>query len=258
MKNKIVIYTAVFGGKDELLRPAVIPAGCDFVCFTDEESAQHPSFKKNSDVWDVRIVSRSHEDGVRNARKYKVLGHNYLGGYDISIWIDGNIIVRGDVKEWISTYLADANIAVFDHNQLLWDPWDCIYTEAQKLIELAEKGRRKDDPVVIQKQVARYREEGYPEHNGLLVSMIMYRRHNAPDVRRAMEEWWAEIERGSRRDQLSFNYVAWKQHLKFNWLPGDSRDNPYFKHVYHLEHRPSFRRRLGFLKDKVINFLNND
>jgi hypothetical protein len=44
-----------------------------------------------------------------------------------------------------------------------------------------------------------------------------------------MEDWWTEIKYGSRRDQLSFNYVAWKNNLKFNYIEGDSRDNKYFK-----------------------------
>jgi len=37
MKNKIVIYTAIFGGKDNLIEPEYIPKGCDFVCFTDQD-----------------------------------------------------------------------------------------------------------------------------------------------------------------------------------------------------------------------------
>ena len=28
--------------------------------------------------------------------------------------------------------------------------------------------------------------------------------------------------------QLSFNYVAWKNNLKFNYIDGDSRNNDYF------------------------------
>ena len=43
-----------------------------------------------------------------------------------------------------------------------------------------------------------------------------------------MEDWWTEIKYGSRRDQLSFNYIAWKNNFKFNYLEGDSRKNEYF------------------------------
>ena len=33
--NKIVVYTAIFGGCDDLLYPKFVPDNCDFVCFTD-------------------------------------------------------------------------------------------------------------------------------------------------------------------------------------------------------------------------------
>ena len=46
---------------------------------------------------------------------------------------------------------------------------------------------------------------------------------------KAMEDWWTEIKYGSKRDQLSFNYVAWKNDLKFNYIDGDSRKNEYFE-----------------------------
>ena len=43
-----------------------------------------------------------------------------------------------------------------------------------------------------------------------------------------METWWNEIKYNSKRDQLSFNYIAWKNNLKFNYIEADARDNKYF------------------------------
>ena len=43
-----------------------------------------------------------------------------------------------------------------------------------------------------------------------------------------MELWWEELKYNSKRDQLSFNYCAWKYKLKFNYMDGDSRNNEYF------------------------------
>ena len=70
MKNKVVIYTAIFGGCDDLLEPKFIPDNCDFVCFTDSD------FK--SDIWDVRKVVPYYEQPVRNSRHYKTKPHIYL------------------------------------------------------------------------------------------------------------------------------------------------------------------------------------
>ena len=48
-----------------------------------------------------------------------------------------------------------------------------------------------------------------------------------------MEKWWNEVKYNSKRDQLSFNYVAWKQNLKFNYIDGDLRNNEFFDHIGH-------------------------
>lgn len=253
--NKKVIYTAIFGGKDGLLRPEVIPDGFDFVCFTDEESARHKSFKKNSDVWDVRIVKKEERDSVRNARRFKVLPHRYFPEYHVSIWIDGNIIVRGDVNELVKKYLSDNTIAVYDHSKNVWDPWKNIDEELNSLLNLAQKGRVKDEPEVMKRQVQKYKMEGFASQNGHIVSMIMFRMHNDERVKNTMESWWKEIQAHSRRDQLSFNYVAWKEGLPLAYLPGDSRDNPYFKHIFHLGHRVTLRRRLMLLKRKIFRLM---
>ena len=48
-----------------------------------------------------------------------------------------------------------------------------------------------------------------------------------------MEAWWDEIKYGSKRDQLSFNYAAWKTETEFNWINQDIRDDGYMLEVKH-------------------------
>jgi hypothetical protein len=47
---------------------------------------------------------------------------------------------------------------------------------------------------------------------------VILRRHTDA-IRHLNEAWWNEIVRGSRRDQLSFNYVAWKLGLRYATFP---------------------------------------
>ena len=74
----------------------------------------------------------------------------------------------------------------------------------------------------------RYAEAGYPPDNGLVVQMEVLRRHNEQDIVDSMEDQWVELKYNSKREQLSFNYIAWKNKLKFSYIQGDSRDNKYF------------------------------
>lgn len=240
MQNKKVIYTAIFGGKDELHEPLVKPNGFDFVCFTDNPELQ-------SSVWDVRVVEPMFQDPVRNARYHKILAHKVLPEYDQSVWIDGNMIVRGDLNIWVHTYLTSHDFVTFDHSKqkrrlfgFLWIrdkklARNCIYDEFESLVLKTEEGRYMDDIDTMKEQISRYRSEGYPTHNGLAVTMILFRNHHKEKVIRLMEAWWQEIQNGSRRDQLSLNYVAWKQNYSLAYIPGDPRYNKFFLKERHKD-----------------------
>jgi len=231
--SKKIIYTALFGERGRLHDPKVVPKGWDFICFTDRDDLQ-------SSIWDIRVVGPHYEDSTRNARMYKVLPHRFLAEYNISIWHDANISIKKNPNKLMQDFLKDHNFATFDHryNQ---DSMECVYEESANLLRLEDIGRRKDDPELIKRQVQKYREERYPEKNGLAVTQVLLRRHNEPDVVETMEKWWSEIEENSKRDQMSFNYAAWKTGLRFAYLPGDSRKNEWFKYNPHKKH-PLFRR----------------
>ena len=72
--------------------------------------------------------------------------------------------------------------------------------------------------------------ENYPPNLGLLSAMVLVRRHNEADVKKVGEEWWEEMKYYSHLDQMSFNYVAWKRRLNFNWIKEDVRECRHFQH----------------------------
>ena len=214
---KIAVYTSIFGKYDILHENQFQMEGVDYLCFTDEDL--------QSNTWNIIKSTPLYNDPNRNAKKYKILPHRYLKDYDYSVWIDGNILIVSDIRD-----LAKKNkYQVFDHNKTILDPRDCIYQEYNAIIQLGQQsGNYKDNPQVMHKQVSKYLEEGYPQNNGLATNPILLREHHNPNIIKTMEDWWIEIKYGSRRDQLSFNYVAWKNNFKFNYLEGDSRKNKYF------------------------------
>jgi hypothetical protein len=234
--SNIVVYTAIFGGVDDLLEPKFIPDNCDFVCFTDSTH-----FK--SDVWDIRVVKPYYEQPVRNSRYYKTKPHIYLSDYEISIWIDGTFFINKDINDMIDRYLSDVNMACFSHNNTALDPHNCIYASAEYILYLGNKNYNKntspdrsieksykDNPELIKPQIEKYKEEGYPQDNGLVISGVLFRRHNETDVIKVMEDWWTEIKYHSHICQLSLPYVFWKNNFKFNWIDGDIRNHSYIPH----------------------------
>jgi len=214
-----VVYTSIFDNYDDELEQK-LPNNWDWKCFSENNSLS------------------LYTDNNRNAKKFKVLPHRYLSEYEYSIFIDGNMTIRGNIDNLIEKYLSDANIAFFSHNRNSLDSRNCVYDEVNMIFQLGEKNMKltpdrgvlnyKDNPDIIKKQIKKYELLGYPKNNGLITGMVILRRHNEEDCIRTMEDWWTEIKYNSKRDQLSFNYVAWKNNLKFNYMDGDSRNNKYF------------------------------
>ena len=128
-------------------------------------------------------------------------------------------------------------MAVYNHMSC-WDKRDCVYKEAHAIFDLGNNNNNwKDSPSIIQKQIKRYVDDGYPLNNGLIVSGVVLRKHNEGDIIKCMERWWEELKYGSKRDQLSFNYSAWKCNTRFNWINQDIRNDGYVLEVKHNHQR---------------------
>jgi len=228
--NKKVIYTSIFGSEYYLHEPSVKLNGWDYICFTD-----NPDYK--SDTWDVRIIPKIY-DGARDSKKPKILPHRYLQDYDISIWIDGDVKITSDVDILVDKHLKDKDYAVLNHEFCgisttgNLNVRKCIYEEAKFIKWLGDNHPRKhykDNLDIINNQVDRYRREGYPENNGQARNTVIFRRHHNQNIIKTMEDWWTEVKYGSKRDQLSFPYVAWKNQLDFNFIDEDIDNNEWFE-----------------------------
>lgn len=232
-KHAIVVYTAIFGGYEGLLRQPRLDV--DYICFSDRPLKESP--------WEVRVVKAPLDDPTRSARMYKILPHTLFPDYEFSIWIDGNYLVTSDVTPLINDVLKNHNMAYFNHAASYPDARDCIYNELSSILSLGQaSGKYKDDPEIMRKQIQRYRKAGYPLHNGLIFSSILIRRHNAEDVIRTMNHWWKELSNGSKRDQLSFNYAAWKEQFNAYVINKNVRNNPWFFQIG--KHRTNYRGKL--------------
>ena len=64
----------------------------------------------------------------------------------------------------------------------------------------------------------RYKKEKYPDNNGLIESCLIIRKHNVKECINIMNKWYEEIKLNSHRDQLSFNYIAWKNNIKIKYI----------------------------------------
>lgn len=194
--KRIAIYTACFGGKDKVRKPAILP-NADYYCFTDHPENVPAPWKPIP----ITVVCKTRDQFTRLARQFKICVQDLeeiWGSYKHSLWIDANITTREGMVEWLKI-ASKCDIGAFVHS--IGTSRDCVYDEGEHCAE-----HRRDNPGVIRQQLDRYRKMGYPEHNGLWMTGVLYRQHTY-EVGLMMDIWWSEVERGSRRDQLSFPVV---------------------------------------------------
>lgn len=235
-----VIMTANIGGVDNPIERHFDNPEFRHVMFTDDRDVK-------SSFWDVKYIKRKFKDARKEARMYKWLPHKLFPDIQYSVWVDSNIIIMSDISELIKLYLADADIALLRHNMR-----NCIYAEGEACIfgEL-------DNIRTIEAQMKRYRAEGYPANNGLHQTRVILRRHTK-EINALNEAVWLGIKNGSIRDQLCFDYMAWKMGVKVNDIPGlpevysvidnvtiDNANN-HFAVIWHIKKNREYRQEMEY------------
>jgi|SaaInl59LU_5_DNA_1037362.scaffolds.fasta_scaffold26060_1 hypothetical protein len=238
---KIVIYTAIFGKKIGLFKQPDFK-NTTYICYTDQDlTSKH---------WSIEKVKPWFKDPTRNNRYVKILPHLFFKDYDLSIYIDANYLVIGDISNLINEVCKHHLFTCFNHDLITGDTRNCAYKELNHILHLGkQRGVFKDDPETMKRQMKKYRAEGYPENNGLIRGSVLIRKHNNSNVINFMEQWWSELNTGSRRDQLSCNYAAWKTNFTINYLPGNGvRGNKWFFNLG--SNRSNFSKKIAQYKIK--------
>lgn len=224
---KIAVYSCVTGGYDDvqntLARGATTPEpGVSYYLFTDKltNNFQTP----NGIEWQVLELQYQH--GLcrrRTARWHKLASHELFPSHDATLWLDASQRFKGiDVRNTVETAIGSKDLATFKHPDRT-----CVYQELQACILL-----QKDNASLMRKQVNRYRSEKYPPFRGLVETACLIRR-NSKEVADFNKAWWQELNANSLRDQLSFNYVAWRLNFSYGFIPGCQRKSPLFDFVPH-------------------------
>lgn len=208
-EDHLSIYTAITDRYDTL-KPQLPSAvgGSSLVAFLDDETVREHDGRLRG--WQS-VPARFPDIGAKRASRYfKANAHLALPQCAYSLWIDASVSLVSPfgAARLAEMFLADYDICVFRHHAR-----HSIYEEAE-----ACKALGLDTPDIIDGQIDRYRREGLPDDTGLAELPIILRRHSKT-MEAFNEAWWTEIVSGSWRDQLSFNYVAWKTGLRYATFP---------------------------------------
>lgn len=230
-----VVYTAIFGDYDLLKRPRVIDDDTEYFCFTDSPHLSSP-------VWNIVYCDIRYRCPVRTAKIFKLFPHLVFPNVNSSIWVDGCYIINESLSELF--LLGKTNpLSFYPHPYC-----NCIYQEAF-VIRLY----RKESFSIIKKQIKRYKLAGFTKNFGIIHGAVIIRNHEDSSVHECMLYWWNEIEKHSKRDQLSFNYLVWKHSFPVNYLQSTLAKSDIFTYVPHENNHNSYFRNF-LLKLLILYF----
>lgn len=228
---RVLVYTANFGGKDELpylINKHAANKNIEFIYVTDNRNAISKDYK-------VHVVKRSFLDTVKNARHYKICGIPDFERFDIAVWHDSSIVIDCSKLDDLIQH-QDNILSVFMHDEV------CTYSEARNALNT-----KKDNPIRVTIQMLYYGFLAkYPARNGVFETGIMVMKPAEFHHSELRKLWWAHVKMFSCRDQLSLPYAVWKTKSKVGILKGRGHDNPYSEFRGHK--RSEFSTRNPLLK----------
>lgn len=191
--RKIAFFSAISDHYDSVKTPLFIQDDADYYLFSDTEQVE-------TSVWKIKPCLYEDSDKVRTCRYVKTHPYVLLAQYEVAVWIDSNITLSGDFSEEIQKFIDSGKpIGAVYH------PYrNNIYDEAKAVSALGI-----DDKTVIKNQVQRYKQLGFAHHD-LIESNILFFNLKHPKTKIILSDWWTEINQFSKRDQLSLNFVLWK------------------------------------------------
>lgn len=238
--SKTLVYSCIAGKHDDAtksLLSSLAPTELDvlYVLYTDQtiknavkvsEGCFQYRAPEGNIVWQIKPLIWDHPFCKRRTARFCKVNSHIFCDNEIAhtIWLDGTQVIQENVKlvESMLPLLGDNFIATFKHPERI-----CVYQEMQACIKL-----KKDNKTLMQQQISNYRKEGYPAYNGLVETSCVLRKQSE-ETAEFNKNWWAELEHHSYRDQLSFNYVAWKNKQKYGLIPGHRLKSSFFHHVIH-------------------------
>ena len=226
----VVLYSARYGDKEPL--NAQVFGGFDGVrrvMFSDDPALRLPGIEVVHDPLDGL-------DPARASRRAKLRPHLYFPEAEWSIWLDNKSRLLTEPQAIVAALQAQSDAALFAFPHFRRD---CVYDELQTAWE-----NGLDDYRILKERERTYRTEGMPAHAGLIEGHFLLRRHNAPALARFGERWFEHVLRYSRRDQISFPYLAWRLGLGYRMIETlDWRETVEFSVHDRKGRKPDFPRR---------------
>jgi len=221
--NKYAIFTAVIGNYDEIRQPEVVDDRFDYILWTDSDEL----YKKGKiGVWEVRKIYYA-DNLFKLSRYVKTSQMSPQNWYKFTVWIDANIQIADSYiyERSIQLYKKGAFVSALNHTQSR-----NVYDEMVRVLVF---GFEREKTVLKWADFLRKKENLYYNYMPINETGILYRR-TSKRTNLLNQIWWSCIDKYSRRDQLSFNYVLSDIQMRcVPFMKEDVRKSEHFNYYTH-------------------------
>lgn len=207
---KITVYTAIYWDFDPLKFQPKQSVDCEYVCFTDNLHLSCESWAESQ--WRIIQDTRNRHLHPRMRAKYfRTHPYEFFPNSDYVIWIDGSAkLQRNDSIEFFINHMKEkSDIMTWKHPDR-----DCILDEAKFSLWIKFK---KYESLPLVEQAEHYISLWYPEHYWLSATWLLVTRPSHKIIE-FFHERWNECLEWTYQDQISFDYLVWKNFIKRQWI----------------------------------------
>ncbi len=237
MGDRVAVYSCITGGYDTPVMSSIYPDRIDYFMVTDDaESVRKAGWPNVIDIDTVVPENIDRNDPALMNRWCKMNGHRIFPDYHWSIYMDGKLKPKVDISKYV-IYTSKIGISTcligVRHKDLnardLYGEGFCL-----KRIFFSQNILTDDLMDRVKKQLQRYASEGFPRQKFQIEASAIVRDHDNVLADKIMDEWFDEYKNGVRRDQLSFEYILWKNGIDMkDYSPIPFKSNEIFEWCPH-------------------------
>ena len=218
--KRIVVYSCLIGDYD-IVSNFNKQIGYDYILFTDQNIVN-----TNWTILPIpKEVKKLHVSDVKKQRYIKIHPHKFFKNYDLSLYIDANYIIKGDLNEFFTNTLNRIDIIYITHLQF----GNILNKSIHDAID-----NKLDNIAVLNETLKRYEKLNILKKRGIVNAGLIIRKHHEKNCIKLMDKWWEEVENHSHVDNFAFNYASLMTGVEFLHISYQFTLD-YFGHNNHLK-----------------------
>ena len=199
--RKVVVYSCLIGDYDNVTSFNK-QKGYDYILFTDQ--------KINNTNWTIfpipDEVLKLKVSDIKKQRYMKIMPHLFFKNYDLSLYIDANYEITGDLDDYLINTLNPLDHIYVPHLQF----GKGIRQALDKAIE-----NNLDKISILKKVEKKYTRKHFIDKTGIVNAGLMIRYHHKEDCIKLMEAWWKEVRDLSHVDGFSFDFAGYMTGVRY-------------------------------------------